>query len=195
MAKTNTRKSSRYHRIPVYRRPWFVALILVVILALVAYLVLRAVNPVEPISNDPPVSSPSTTAEPNPPASTTEPSTSEPVPDDEPEKTLQYEGEDPNLLGSLTGSIARSSLSGDTLTIVAVIDQYLTRPGLCILTLRDSKGNQVYTASSDASADITTSICDEFTVPVGTFPAGKYQIEIVVTGDDKQGKIKGEVSL
>lgn len=194
MAKTKTKKQSQRHRIPIYRRPWFIVLILVIILAIIAYLILHSktpttANPVSsPVVPASSVDNPSTTV----PAGET-PSTTEA--EDEPEKTVQFEGEDPNTMDSLTGSIARSSVSGANLTIVAVIDQYLTNPGFCTLTIKNSAGDRVYTASRDAVADVTTSICEDFVVSTAGFPAGKYQIEITISGDGKEGKINGEVNL
>lgn len=195
MAKTKTKKQSQRHRIPIYRRPWFIVLILVIILAIIAYLILHSKTP----ATTNPLSSPTVPA-----SSVDNPSTTVPTGEtsatgteveDEPEKAVQFEGEDPNTMDSLTGSITRSSVSGANLTIVAVIDQYLTKPGFCTLTIKNSAGDRVYTASRDAVADVTTSICEDFVVSTAGFPAGKYQIEITVSGDGKEGKINGEVNL
>ena len=191
MAKTNTKTRSGRHRIPVYRRPWFVVLILLAILAGIAFCALHSAGSDETTD---PVATPAHTVDPTTPAGESVTPTA-PDAEDEPEKTIQYEGEDPNTMGTLTGSIVRSSVSDSTLTIVALIDQYLSSPGICLLTIEDSAGNQVYEGSSDAVADVTTSICEDFIIPTTELPAGKYQIEIVISGGGKEGRINGEVNL
>lgn len=198
MAKTKTKKTSQRHRIPVYRRPWFIVLILLAILAGVAYCALNNHKTDESGTDTDntsvaPTSSANAVDPTTPAGETVIPDT--PDNEDEPEKTIQYEGEDPNTMESLTGSIARSSISGSTLTIVALVDQYLSNPGICVITLQNSAGNEVYKASSDAVADVTTSICEDFIIPITEFPSGNYQIEITISGDGKEGKINGEVSL
>lgn len=112
------------------------------------------------------------------------------------QKVPQYEADDPNTLTGLTGSIARKTIQGDTATIVAMIDQYLHSTGLCTLRLisRDT-GEVIYTASEDATADVTTSICGTFTVSLAHIPAGTYQIQIELSGDDKTGLISDELEV
>lgn len=112
------------------------------------------------------------------------------------QKVPQYEADDPNTLAGLTGSIARKTIQGDTATIVAMIDQYLHSTGLCTLRLisRDT-GEVIYTASEDATADVTTSICGAFTVSLAHIPAGTYQIQIELSGDDKTGLISDELEV
>ena len=112
------------------------------------------------------------------------------------QKVPQYEADDPNTLAGLTGSIARKTIQGDTATIVAMIDQYLHSTGLCTLRLisRDT-GEVIYTASEDAAADVTTSICGTFIVSLAHIPAGTYQIQIELSGDDKTGLISDELEV
>lgn len=112
------------------------------------------------------------------------------------QKVPQYEADDPNTLAGLTGSIARKTIQGNTATIVAMIDQYLHSTGLCTLRLisRDT-GEVIYTASEDATADVTTSICGAFTVSLANIPAGTYQIQIELSGDDKTGLISDELEV
>lgn len=115
-------------------------------------------------------------------------------PDDH--KVPQYEADDPNTAAGLTGSVVRKTIQDDTLTIVAMIDQYLHSTGLCTLRLtsRDS-GTVVYTASSDAVADVSTSVCEPFTVTLANLPTGTYQIQIDLSGDGKSGMITDEMEV
>lgn len=195
MTKNQKRKSkSSKHRVSLFRRPWMVFLILIVLVAVViALLIWFKPQPNSTVENQPVATNPTT------PDSTDQPGSSDaPVvesPADPEDKTTQYEGGDPNTLGTLTGSIARKTVDGGILTVVAAIDQYLNQPGICIIELKDSARQLMYTASSDAVPDVTTSICEPFVIPVSQFAAGKYTIEIQVSGDNKQGTITEEVEL
>lgn len=115
-------------------------------------------------------------------------------PDDH--KVPQYEADDPNTSAGLTGSVVRKTIQDGTLTIVAMIDQYLHSTGFCTLRLisRDS-GTVVYTATSDAVADVSTSICEPFTISLANLPAGTYQIQIDLSGDGKTGMITDEMEV
>ena len=102
----------------------------------------------------------------------------------------QYEADDPNTLSGLTGAVVRKTIQDDTLTIVAMIDQYLHSTGLCTLKLTSrNTGEVAFIASTDAVADVSTSICETFAVPLADLPAGTYQIQIELSGDDKAGMI------
>lgn len=193
MPKTNTKKRKVAHRVPVYRRPWIIVLFLLAMITAVVCAVLFAKphsaepNTTDPIpSVDTPVAIPVGAEDPN--DAPTEPE----EPDDKP---TQYEGEDPNTLAQLTGYLARKGVDDGILTVVAVIDQYLRAPGFCTIVLKNSAGQVVYNASSDAVPDATTSICDAFAVPVTSFTSGTYQIEIHLSADDKYGIITDEVAL
>lgn len=193
MSKTKTSKRKSAHRVPVYQRPW---IIIIFFLAMAAAVVLAllfikphtdtvdpSTDPKESSSNATPITSPNQTDAPTPESTA------------EPEKTTQYEGEDPNTLERLTGSLTRKGVDGGILTIVAVVDQYLQSPGYCTIMLKNASGQTVYTASRDAMPDVTASICDAFEIPVSGFASGTYKIEITLSGDGKQGIITDEVAL
>ncbi len=194
MSKTKTSKRKNSHRVPVYRRPWmvlifFLAMAVAVVLALL-FLKPRPVNELDPPTTDQPSHSTPTTL-------TVEEGSTQPDEDPaEPEdKVTQYEGEDPNTLAELTGSLTRKGVDDGVLTIVAVIDQYLHAAGYCTITLKNSVGQTVYSASRDAVPDVTASICDTFEIPTANLAPGTYQIEIDLSGDNKRGIITDEVTL
>lgn len=196
MSQTKTSKRKSSHRVPVYRRPWivllfFLAMAVAVVLALI-FIKPRSATPVTT-----PNSAPTTNNSNSVPSGegTTPVTPTEPEDSAEPEKTTQYEGEDPNTLEQLTGYIARKSVDGDTLTIVAVIDQYLQTPGYCTIILKNATGQTIYSASRDAIPDVTASICDTFEIPTTSFTSGTYQIEIDLSSDGKHGIIIDEVVL
>lgn len=185
-------KKSSDHRVSLFRRPWMIFIILLVLVAIViALLIYFKPNTESAVDQPQPTSTPTNSDQPADQADG-EPSSN---PEDPEDKTTQYEGEDPNTLEELTGSVARKTVSGDQLTVVATIDQYLIRPGLCIIEMKNSAGQLVYTASSDAVADVTTSICEPFVIPADQIGSGKYTIEIQINGDGKQGIITEEVEL
>lgn len=186
-----TKKSSQ-HRVPLFRRPWAVFLILIVLIGIVVA-VLIWLRP-QPQPNNEPTNSPNTST--NAPGGTSSDNQPSSKPQENPEdKPPQYEGEDPNTMEELTGSIARKSVSDGKLTVVATIDQYLSQPGICIIELKNPSGEVVYTASADAIPDVTTSICEPFIIATSQLSAGKYHIEIQLNGDNKQGTIIEEVEL
>ncbi len=195
MSKTKTSKRKSSHRVPVYRRPWIIILFFLAMAAAVVLALLfirpRSTEPA-PVTSDPTsITNDSSTT--TPPKAETAPT----IPEEpaEPEKTTQYEGEDPNTLEQLTGYLSRKGVDDGILTIVAVIDQYLHASGYCTITLKDNAGQVVYSASRDAVPDVTTSICDTFEIPVTSFVSGTYQIEIDLSGDNKHGTIIDEVAL
>lgn len=191
MSKKKNRKTKKSHRIPLYRRPWAVALFLVVTAVIVWLLIVnkpQVTNELNQPVNQPTASKPTTST----------PQDEEVLPEApaEPEdKTTQYEGGDPNLSETLSGYIARKGVDDNILTVVAVINQYLHETGRCTITLKNNLGQTVYNTARNAVADVTTSICDTFEVPVANLPQGSYKIEITLNGDNKQGVITDEVAL
>lgn len=190
MSKTKTQKSKRTHRIPFYRRPWAVVLFLVIlVVAIILALVFLKPHAAEPLSE-----APSSTSSDSAVIAAGEDAPAEPIA--KPEKVTQYEGEDPNTLPELTGYLARKSVDGGVLTIAVIIDQYLHSDSYCTIILRDAQGALAYTASRDAVPDVTASYCETFDIPVSRIGGhGTYQIEIELSGDNKQGKIIDEVTL
>lgn len=117
------------------------------------------------------------------------------LPDEPADKAPQYEGADPNLANSLTGHINYTDIDSETQTLHSVvsIDQYLQSDGQCIYNLKRD-GVVVRTASAIAMPDVTTSVCEPFSLSTAGL-SGIYQIEITITGDGKQGTITGEVQI
>lgn len=192
MSKTKTSKRKNSHRVPVYRRPWVVILFFLAMAAAVIIALLF----VKPRSAEPaPATKPTTTTTPVTAPAGGEETPTTPAESAEPEKTTQYEGEDPNTLEQLTGYLTRKGVDDGILTVVAMIDQYLHTPGYCTITLKNSAGQIVYAASSDAIPDVTASICDAFEIPTTNFASGTYQIIIDLSSDNKRGTITDEVTL
>lgn len=189
MPKKQKNQKSQKHRVPPYKRPFVVAIFLILLVAVVAAVIMICVNlsrrPVEPGSATP------EQGEPLGSQSQQAPSTISP--DSPNAKPTQYEGDAPNSLGGLTGSIPHQYINNGRLIISAMIDQYLVNDGTCDLKIKND--NYTYTATVAAVADVTTSVCEPFNIDLADFPAGVYQIEIQISGDDKTGLITGEVEL
>jgi len=112
------------------------------------------------------------------------------TPDDGGKKVTQYEGENPNTKDSLTGNIVYAGPAGNTLMIRVDIDQYVT--GTCQLTL---SGTTNYEATANLIADVSTSTCAGFDIPLSSLTSGHYYINIRLTAGDKTGTITGEVDV
>lgn len=111
----------------------------------------------------------------------------------EKEKTVQYDGANPNTSSSITGAITYAAVSGNNLVIRVNIDQYLNG-GKCTLGLRQGGGN-VYSAEAAVIDSASTSTCEGFNVPVSGLPGGEYNIIIYINSGDKTGEISGGVTL
>lgn len=194
MTKTNNRSSNTtQHRLPLYRRAWFLALIVVIIIAAIVYLIFALVKPHQNSESS------ATTAN-NTSPETTE-STGDQIPDgqhndedapysDPDQITVQYEGENPNRASDLSGNITYTDYNNGTLSIGTMINQYLG-DGTCELKLTGNSGN-TYSASAQIFAAASTSACEDFNINVSP---DTYQIEILLSSGEKQGIITGEVSL
>lgn len=142
-----------------------------------------------------PTASPTVTAEVTVTATATpEQATSNTNTDDGDKKTpTKYEGEDPNTLSSLTGSITSTEVVDETLYVYVNIDQYLS-DGTCSLTM--TSGSLSYTATAKLFADVSTSSCEGFAIPVSELSGGKnWSISIDLVSGDKSGVITGETSI
>lgn len=194
MTKTKN-KNSRAHSqqgTSLHQHSWILALIIIFIIVAIVTVIILIVKP-KPIPGPVnPKPDETTTVVPEAPQTPTEDAKPSENPED---KTPQYEGEDPNALEELTGVIVSKSVDDGVLTITATINQYLREIGLCVLTLKGKNHGSMYTASSDALADVTTSYCESFNVPVSEIGSDDYTIEIKVTADGKTGTIIDEVSL
>lgn len=188
MPKTKT-TSKNQHRVPFYRRPIIVASALILLVVIVVGVVIFCIHQSQPESGsspEPSVQSPLGEQDQGVPSSAT--------PDSPNQRPTAYEGEDPNQLEELTGSIPFKNTTNGVLSISATIDQYLINAGTCTLTLSQN-GQSAYTETVAAVADVTTSVCETFHIPTANLPAGSYQIKIIITGDNKTGTIIDEVNL
>lgn len=194
MTEQNNKKTS--HRVPFYRRPIFLVGVAVVVIAIIAVIIIAITKPSS--SNTTTEQDSSSTSFDSPTKPTTSPDTSGESEDEpsEPEGVLQYEGQDPNKLHELTGSVTLRSVNYDagTLTIAASIDQFLQSDGECALRLL-SGDQEAYSGTLPAAADITTSVCGPFSAPLSQLNSGTYKIEITVTADGKTGVITDELQI
>lgn len=182
MTKTQTKS----RRVPLYRRPIIiiVSVIIIVAIAIAVLFFLKSTKPVEQSSHpDPtPTSTPINLEDPD--------NTNNP-----PDKAVQFEGEDPNQLDELTGSITRRTISNGELTVVASIDQYLSSDSNCRLVLKDSADQEVRsTTIASVTAEATSSVCGPFTVSVNQL-SGTYTIDVIITSPDKSGHITTEINI
>lgn len=193
MTKTKTKKSTTktQHRLPLYRRAWFLALIVILIIAAVVCAIVFLVKPGQNLASDSARSDDGSTTSSTgyTPADGQHENEDEPYSDPD-QITVQYEGENPNRASDLSGNITYTGYSNGVISIVTVINQYLDN-GTCELKLTGSNGN-IYTATSDIFAAVATSACSDFNIDV---TPDSYQIEILLTSGEKQGTITGEVSL
>ncbi len=112
------------------------------------------------------------------------------TPDDSNKKVTPYEGGNPNASESLTGNIIYAGAAGDNLMIRVDIDQYVS--GTCKLTL---SGATNYETTANLIADVSTSTCAGFDIPLSSLASGHYYINIRLTAGDKTGTITGEVDV
>ncbi len=105
---------------------------------------------------------------------------------------IQYEGESPNDLDELTGQIRYMQQSDGFLTTSVMINQYLSANGTCTITLTGRKTGKVYSATSIAEPDVTTSTCGLLKVALHDAVSDYYDVEIKLEGDGKKGTIKAE---
>ena len=111
----------------------------------------------------------------------------------EQKRVKQYEGEDPNKAEELSGAVTYAGVKNGTLMVGVNIDQFLA-DGSCELSLvRDN--NVVYTDSVDIVADVSTSSCDGFSVPVSGLGSGTTEIIVKLSANGKTGAIRGEVDI
>ncbi len=197
MIKTNIQKttSNAQHRLPLYRRAWFLVLLVLIAIAAIVCLVVFLVKPdnhdaasADSKSGDD-ASQDLSEQEVSQTNDGQHDNQNEPYSDPD-QITPQYEGENPNLANDLSGNIANYSYDGGMLKINTMINQYLSS-GTCELKVTGSNGN-IYTASSDIIASASTSACYDLGVAVSP---DTYTIEIILKSDNKQGIITGEISL
>lgn len=194
MKKTKNNQSSRSgtkHRTPIYRRPWLWILVVICAIAIVLIFVLinNGSNP-ETIETHNEPSEGSITDDTELPQAENEYTSEEDAPEP---KVTQYEGGDPNQVGELTGSVSSKDISGGTLTIMTNVDQYLN--GTCHLEMRGQRTGDTYDISSRLSADVSTSYCEPFKIPLSALMNDYYEIVITLSGNNKTGTITDGVEL
>ena len=108
-------------------------------------------------------------------------------------KAIQYDGDSPNILDNLTGSINYARVNGDNFSIRVSIDQYL-ETGSCELVLVQG-GGAVHQETVEIMGDATTSTCKGFDVPVTKLSSGEVQFTVYLLSGDKVGEISGGVEI
>lgn len=182
---------SSLHRVPPYKRPIIIIGFLVFLAIVVTVTILVCQNLKDQNHDD--------TGKDSQPGGNTiidhpeQPDTTQP---DEPEdKAPQYEGEDPNALGELTGDITYIDIDPDTevLHSAVMLNQLLSEAGQCVYNI---KLNDIImrTASSVTSNDPSNSVCGPFDISVAGL-SGTYQVEVIMTGDGKQGIITKDIQI
>lgn len=111
----------------------------------------------------------------------------------EQKKVKQYEGEDPNKAEELSGAVTYAGVNNGVLMIGMNIDQYLSE-GNCALSLVRNN-SVIYSAEAKIMAEVSTSTCDGFNVPVDNLGNGFTEIIIKLNSGGKTGTIHGEVNI
>lgn len=197
MTKTknkSTNLNSKQKNTPWYQRAWVITLFVILGIACVVALIIFVVKPDQTDTQEDKTSS-SIINDKNP--TTDPPIESNKTTNDEdgPEKTIQYEAENPNRLNELSGFITSALQDGTNLYINAMIAQYLETDTTCNLTLKGTNTNSTYTATVKALPDVTTSNCEEFVIPITNLAPDYYQITIDLSSAEKQGTITGGVQV
>lgn len=191
---SNTKKSKspqKPHRVPVYQRPHFLIILGIMLVVLVIIAVVLRIQQNNSTSQDD--SATSNQSSQNLPDVDSDQTTPGPSADDPGQTPTQFEGKDPNDLSGLTGSITLKSYNGTTLTVAAVIDQYLSANGSCTLNLKQN-GRTILSETLEATPDVTASGCGPFRLSASSL-TGTYQLEIILNGDDKSGIITDEITI
>lgn len=198
MSKTNTKHHQSFYRHPIF---WVVLVIL--ILATVAAVIIvtttNYANQNAPTigtgdegSSQTVISDDETTQNPT----NVDNKTSSPqltgIPDD---KVTQYEGTNVNNMAGLSGSISYAGVNDGVLTVRVTIAQFLSDTGTCTLTLTGKTQGKTYSTTNRAFADISSSACETFSVPLSNLPSDTYNLKVYFNGDNKTGFVEQEINL
>lgn len=179
------------HRVPPYKRPILIVgfLIALAIVVGVTVLVFKNLNLGDTHTS---TKNPANDDLTNQPAQTPDNPTPNPEPED---KAPQYEGEDPNQLTELTGSITYIDIDPETnvLHSAVMLDQYLSESGQCVYNIKRDEAI-IRTASAITTNDPSNSVCGPFDISIDGL-SGSYQIEVIITGDGKSGVITSEIQI
>lgn len=110
----------------------------------------------------------------------------------EKEITPGYEGENPNLNDSLTGSINYTGVAGNNLIIRTTINQTISS-GSCEISL--TNGSTTVTRTSGIIPNPSSSSCEGFDIPTSELGSGNWEITIKITSNDKSGVLKGTAKI
>lgn len=111
----------------------------------------------------------------------------------EKEPVIQYDGNNPNDSGDLTGVVTYAGATDSSIIIRVNIDQYVDG-GTCKLNLLQG-GSVAYAVSADLIADVSTSTCSGFNLSRSVVGSGDFAISIELSSEGKTGVISGELSL
>ena len=114
-------------------------------------------------------------------------------PEENPQRTEQYDGEDPNVAEQLSGAITHAGVENDRLIIRLNIDQYL-EGGECGLVIKQN-GAIIHEEVTGIVSNVTTATCEGFDLPVGLVGNGHFDIVVSISANDKNGIITGEVDI
>lgn len=111
--------------------------------------------------------------------------------DPESQTPAQYEGENPNSLGALTGVINFAGVSEGSLLINVSIDQYVS--GNCDIIINNPATSEELRFSTIIIAGPTSGFCSY----EGPIPRtrGKWNITVNLKSDHKAGVVTGEMEL
>lgn len=168
---------------------YFVIIVILVVVGVVTFLICKNIAQ----KNENEGGGTEVTQEDNKKEETKNPSDNKIEDDDEniPEKQVpKYDGGDPNKAEDLSGVITYAEVIGDKFMVGVNIDQFLAS-GSCNLSLIQG-GNTVYNANAEIMADVATSYCDGFMVPVGEIGSGEYEVVVEISSGDKTGTIRGK---
>lgn len=101
----------------------------------------------------------------------------------------QYDGEDPNKLGTITGVINAGIDESGAFSVRVIIDQALNS-GTCTIVLTHNSG-----ATNTISAPVEPGPSSSFCVATAGAKSGSWKITTTVSADNKTGTITGEANL
>lgn len=184
-------QSGRKHRTPIYRRPWLWIFVVSIIVIVAIFIFFNSNHP-ETSSEDTrdEQSGEVTSDEDSRPQAENEYTDDESAPDP---KVIQNEGDNPNNLNELTGSVSSKNVVDGTLVIMTNVDQYLN--GTCHLEMRGRNTSDTYDITTNLSADVSTSYCETFRIPLSALMNDYYEITITLSGNNKTGVITDGVEL
>lgn len=189
-----SKSASSAHRVPPYKRPIIIVGFLLILAAVViaTIFIFKSIGVHHDPNDSTHISNPNQDSDNVSKPSGDQPSSLEEQPED---KTPQYEGENPNELDELTGVIIYKDIDPENQILHSAIsiDQYLQSDGQCVFNLKRDDVI-IRTTSAIATQDVTTSVCGPIDISTEGLE-GTYQIEILLSGDNKRGEILDEITI